>query len=219
MGCSQKSFIPQASCGFILYALGSDRRVLSSQWHDTVASSNVLGAFFGSALVVAEWTVFYEDYRDSRPLHVLWQARVMQSPQAQNLYVYIESKNLLPFEIRCTFVNEANQMIAGQSYPTPEQQFVPGKGIAEHFFYPTQIPRSALNHLKRFQLLVEITPLLSIPAVRETWRDQYVLNEKTRKFEMTISSGGGWTGVPCRLQRWFFPEDQDPEWRDWMKGL
>lgn len=180
---------------------------------------NEWGAAFGSLLVLSEWAVFYEDYRDSRPLHVLWQPRVMQSPRAPNLFVYIESKNFLPFEIRCTFIDEANKVIEGQFYPALEQQFVPRKGIAEHFFYPTQIPRSSLNHLKRFQLLVEITPLLSMPAVRETWRDQYVFNETTGRFEMTISSGGGWTGVPCRLQRWFFPEDQDQEWRDWMKGL
>jgi len=180
---------------------------------------NVLGGVFGSALVVSEWTVFYEDYRDSRPLHVLWQPRVMQSPQQPNLYVHIESKNLLPFEIRCTFVDESNHMIAGQSYPTPEQQFVPGNNIAQQFFYPTQIPRTALIHLRRFQLVVEITPLLSVPAIRETWRDQYVIKETIGRFEMAGSSGGGWTGVPCRLQRWFFPEDQDQEWRDWMKGV
>jgi hypothetical protein len=180
---------------------------------------NVWEAVFGSALVVAEWTIFYQDYRDNRPLHVLWQPRLMQAPQPQNLYIYLESKNLLPFEIRCTFVNESNQLIAGQSYPTPEQQFVPNKGVAEHFFYRTQIPRSALNQVKRFQLVVEITQLLSVPAIRETWRDQYVFNEATGKFEMAGSSGGGWTGVPCRLLRWFFPEDQDQTWRDWMKGL
>jgi hypothetical protein len=68
----------------------------------------IYGAVFGSLLVCFEWLIFYEEYRNSAPLHVLWQPRVAQAPHQPNLFIYFECKNSLPFEVRCTFTNSEN---------------------------------------------------------------------------------------------------------------
>ena len=84
---------------------------------------SIWGAIFGSALVLSEWCIFWEEFRDSAPLHVLWQPRISQPPQQPYLYVHFESKNYLPFEARCTFANDRDVAIG--VCPSEYQEFVP----------------------------------------------------------------------------------------------
>jgi hypothetical protein len=174
---------------------------------------SVWGAIFGSLLVSFEWWILVEDFKQSAPLHVLWQPRISQSAQERYLYVYFESKNDLPFEVRCTFANGEN--IAMAAHPPEYQEFVPTDG-RKQFAYQTKIPRALLDGLKSFRLHVEIAPLLAHPKLHDHWVYSFVCDEESGKFKR----GSGCIGVGVlHTQTWWYPQDQDEEWLRWEKGL
>lgn len=174
---------------------------------------SIPGAFFGSALVLSEWWIFGEEFKNSAPLHVLWQPRISQLPQQPHLYVHFESKNYLPFEVRCTFTNDKNAAIG--VYPSEYREFVPSKGN-RHFAYQTRILRTNLSGLKKFVLHVEIAPLLAQPKLHDHWMYNFVLDEASGKFK----SGSGCIGTGVlHTQTWWYPEEQDKEWLQWTEGL
>jgi hypothetical protein len=90
---------------------------------------SVCGAVFGVGLVVCEFGILVEEFKESAPLHVIWQPRVLPPPQQPYLCVHFESENNLPFEVRCTVVNDKN--IALGSYRS-EYQGVPAAGFREN---------------------------------------------------------------------------------------
>jgi hypothetical protein len=90
---------------------------------------SVCGAVFGVGLVVCEFGILVEEFKESAPLHVIWQPRVLPPPQQLYLCVHFESENYLPFEVRCTVVNDKN--IALGSYRS-EYQGVPAAGFREN---------------------------------------------------------------------------------------
>ena len=174
---------------------------------------SIWGAIFGSALVLSEWCIFWEEFRDSAPLHVLWQPRISQPPQQPYLYVHFESKNYLPFEARCTFANDRDVAIG--VCPSEYQEFVPSKGN-KRFAYRTRILRGNIDGLKNFVLHVKIAPLLAQPKLHDHWMYNFVLDEASGKFKR--GSGCIGTGV-LHTRTWWYPEEQDKEWLQWTEGL
>lgn len=171
------------------------------------------GAVFGSLLVAFEWMIFYEEYTESAPLHVLWQPRVSSPPKQPHLYVHFESKNNLPFEVRCTFANDKN--IAMGISDLRYQEFVPKRGN-RRFAYVTQIPRAALDGIKSFRLHVEIASLVAHPKLHDHWTYHFALDKASGKFK----HASGQIGVgDLSTQTWWYPGDQDEEWLLWEQGL
>jgi len=171
------------------------------------------GAGFGVALVVFEWWILIEEFKEGAPLHVLWQPRVLPSSQHSYLCVHFESKNDLPFEVRCTFTNEKG--IAIGTYPSEYLEFIPSKNN-KHFTYQTQITRTALNGFIGFRLYVDIAPLLTHPMLHDHWVYSFALDSESGKFKRTSGQIGF---DSLRTQTWWFAEEQDKEWLRWEDGL
>ncbi len=174
---------------------------------------SVCGAVFGVGLVVCEACILVEEFRESAPLHVIWQPRVLPSPQQPYLCVHFESKNRLPFEVRCTFANDNSTALG--SYPSEYQEFVPNK-TNRYFTYKTQVTRAALDSLKGFRLYVDIAPLLTRPKLHDHWVYNFSFDESSGKFKRASGQiGYGRLGT----ETWWYPEDQDENWLRWAEGL
>jgi hypothetical protein len=176
------------------------------------------GIAFGSLLVLSEWAILWEEYKQSAPPRVLWQMRVLKPPQEPCIYFHFESKNLLPFEFRCTIQDEQGRpLMAGT--PIGYQECVP----SEHqnvFICRTGMLRPALNGRKSFQAVVEMAPLLADLKVHSRWVFNYTLDERTGKFKKGSGYSGGWYGAHAEaMQSWYFNEDQDAEWHHWQQGI
>jgi len=174
---------------------------------------SVWGAGFGVALVVFEWFILVDEFRESAPLHVIWQPRVLQPPQQPYLYVHFESKNCLPFEVRCTFANDNNTALG--SYPSEYQEFVPSK-TNRYFTYKTQVKRAALDGLKGFRLFVDIAPLLVHPKLHDHWVYNFSFDESSGKFKRASGQIGYGR---LSTETWSYPEEQDEKWLHWEEGL
>jgi hypothetical protein len=174
---------------------------------------SVCGAVFGVALVVCEACILVEEFKESAQLHVIWQPRVLLPPQQPYLCVHFESKNYLPFEVRCTFANDKNNALG--SYPSEYQEFVPSKAN-RHFTYQTQVMRTALDGLKGFRVYVDIAPLLGHPKLHDHWVYPFSFDESSGKFKR--SSGQIGFGH-LSTETWWYPEEQDETWLHWAEGL
>jgi len=176
---------------------------------------SVSGAAFGVGLVVCEACSLVEEFRESAPLHVIWQPRVLPSPQQPYLCVHFESKNRwpLPFGVRCTFATDKN--IALGLGPSDYQEFVPSKAN-RHFTYQTQVMRAALDGLKGFRVFVDVVPLLGHLKLHEGWTYHFRRDETSGKFKR--SSGQIGYGL-LTTESWWYPEEQDENWLHWEEGL
>jgi hypothetical protein len=174
---------------------------------------SIWGAIFGCLLVAFEWIIFREEYMESAPLHVLWQPRYCQPPMQPFLYVHFESKNNLPFEVRCTFTNDKNVVIG--ACPSGYEEFVPTES-RKCFAYSTQILRTSLNGLRSLRLHVEIASLTAHPKLHDRWISNFALDEASGKFKH--ASGPVGMG-DLTTQTWWYPEEQDEEWLRWEQGL
>lgn len=173
---------------------------------------SIFGAICGVLLVGFEWSIFYEEYTASGPLHLLWQPRFVQPPRQPYLYVHFESKNNLPFEVRCTFTDDENLPLGPHS---EFQEFVPSKDTRE-FTYWTRIHRDLLDPLQKFRLHLEIASLLAQPKLRDHWIYNYALDKASGKFK----HASGCVGVGnLTTQTWWSCEDQDENWLKWEDGL
>jgi hypothetical protein len=178
-----------------------------------MSTLSVSGAVFGVVLVVCEFCILVEEFNESAPLHVIWQPRVLSPPQQPYLYVHFESKNCLPFEVRCTVTNDKN--IALGVYQSEYQEFVPTK-TNRHFTYQTQVMRSALDGLKGFHLYVDIAPLQGHLKIHDHWVYNFAFDESSGKFKR--SSGLIGHGR-LSTQTWWYAEEQDEKWLYWDEGL
>lgn len=174
---------------------------------------SVWGAVFGVALVVCEFCILVEEFKESAPLHLIWQPRVLPPPQQPNLCVHFESKNYLPFEVRCTFANNSNSALGGCT--SEYQEFVPSK-TNRHFTYNTPVPKSALNGLKGFRLFVDIAPLLGHLKIHDHWVYNFAFDEASGKFKRTSGQIGRGR---LSAETWWFREEQDEKWLAWEEGL
>ncbi len=188
------------------------------QGYVTPSELHIAAIAFGSLLVLSEWAVLWEEYKNSAPPHVLWQVRVFEPPQDPYIYFYFESKNLLPFEFRCVIQDEGGRSLMPRP-PLGYQECVPSRH-QRSFLWPTGLVRSALDGRKRFQVAVDIAPLLADLKVHSCWTFSYALDEQTGKFKRGGGHSGGWFGIPADVIRsWYFREDQDAEWHRWEGGI
>ena len=174
---------------------------------------SVWGACFGVALVAFEWWILVEEFRESAPLHVIWQPRVQPAPHPPYMCVHFESKNRLPFEVRCTFTNDRGGAIT--LHPSEYQEFVPDQR-KRTFTYQTAITRSSLNALAGFKLYVDIAPLLAHSKIHDHWVYHFALDTASGKFRRTGGMIG--SGQLC-TQTWWCPEEQDEQWLNWESGV
>lgn len=178
-----------------------------------ITALSVCGAVFGIALVVCEFFILVEEFKESAPLHVIWQPRVLPSPQQSYLCVHFESKNYLPFEVRCTFANDNNTALG--SYPSEYHEFVPGK-TDRYFTYKTQVPRAALDGLRGFRLFVDIAPLLVHLKLHDHWVYNFSFDDSSGKFKRASGQIGYGR---LSTETWWYQEEQDKDWLRWEEGL